>query len=407
MGLFSSAPNKKHIELICDIGNGSIGVALVEYAFGNDISNIIFNERMYSHSNQAKDVENIVSYLGRDLNILLSNVFNFCIEKKIKPARASCFYSSPWFVAQTHMLSVVQAEPITFSESVIRKILEEAEKNFLLDVSSVENPIIGDLVLAERRITSTKLNGYHTHNPIGKKATNIEASLFLSAISNDVAILVQHSIDKIWHKILISNHTLSIASFAMFRNEFNTKGSFLIVNVSDNVTDISLVNDEMLLDIISFPLGKRNIIENIEKKCNIDYGLASSLLSMYSKNEIDSESLDKFKLVIDAVKKDWILHFENACNILTKKNILPTAVHLVCDPKFSALFEESIKKSVIGGYSTADREINVYTISQSIFNKYVKYSTLTTRDFLLEIEVLYINLISDRNEKIIANYVLE
>lgn len=408
MGLFSSCSNKKHIELVCDIGNRTIGVALVEYVFGEKTPNVIFSERISSPDKQVKSLDNTIAIFSKDFNVLLSNVLKSCILNNIKPSRVSCFYSSPWFVSQTHILKIQQAEPVVFCESIIKKMLEEAEKNFLSEDSTKTNSLsTKDLKIIERKITRIKLNGYQTHNPIGKKANTIEAALFLSALPETLISLIEDLIDRLWHRIKIEHHTFPLASFAMLRNEFNTYGSFLIVNIADNVTDISLINDEMLLDTFSFPIGKRNIIESIENACALDYELASSILSMYVKNEIHSDHLERFTKTMESIKKDWTTHFESACNVLTKERPIPEAVYLITDQKILSFFELIIKNCGLGGYTTIDKDLRVYPVLKNIFDKYINYSSSINKDFFLETEVLYINLISSKEERIIDNYSLE
>lgn len=408
MGLFSSCSNKNHTELICDIGNSSIGIALVEYNQNGKTPNIIFSDRVKSPSKQKRNFSDTVIILKRDLEILLTRTFRYCVSKNIKPSHASCFYSSPWYIAQTHILKISQTEQVLFSESILRKILDEAERNFLSDETiKINSTFDNNLVLIERKITRIKLNGYQTHNPIGKKAGMVEASLFLSAISQETNSLVCELINKVWHKIPIQHHTFPLASFAMIKNEFHTFSNFLIIHVADNVTDISLINDEMLLDTFSFPLGSRNIIENIEKDCSLDYELASSMLSMYEKNELHTDHIQVFNKTIDYTKKDLRDHFENAFSVLTKKAILPNVVYLISAKNTLSLLSNVIKEYGLNTHIQEQRELNVYPVSFDLFNKYVTYSTPAHKDFFVEIEASYINLMSSSLEKIIDNYTLE
>lgn len=407
MGLFSSS-NSKHTELICDIGNGSVGLAVVEYAFDSKAPNIIFSERLYSKAVRVENLANTISVFDKNFNALLNNAIKYCSSKNIKLANVSCFYSSPWFVSETHVLKIKPVEPIIFSETIIKKMLEEAEKNFLSTEAIKLNPLeLKDLKLVERRITRIKLNGYPTHSPVGKKTSAIEASLFLSAISEKIISIVETSIDRLWHKIKIQHHTFPLASFAMLRNEFNTHGSFLIAHIADNISDISIVNDEMLQDTFSFPIGKRNIIKSIEKECNLDYELASSAFSMYAKNEIHPEHIARFSGAVESVKKDWLTHFENACTVLTKNTAVPGTIYLIADEKVTPFFETAIKNFGFGSFAMSAKELLIYPVAKNAFNKYITYSLPIHKDFFLETEALYINLISPNQEKIIDNYILE
>ncbi|MEI7513050.1 MAG: hypothetical protein WCJ74_00310 [bacterium] len=408
MGLFSSTSNKKYIELLCDIGNRSVGVALVEYVFDKQTPNIIFSERLFSHSKREKNLENALAVFTKDLNTLLYNALSHSVAKGIKPNKISCFYSSPWFISETHILKVKQLEPITFSQQILSKILKESEQNFLSSKKDQMGALSREsLELTERRVTSIKLNGYNTHNPIGKKAVEVEVSVFLSAILKDTLSTVENSIKHIWQGLNISHHTLPLALFAMLRNTLNTYGSFLLVNTASDITDVSLIHNDILLDTVSFPLGYANIVERIEKECNLDSELASSAFSMYTKNEIHGDHTENFGEAVKSIKKDWTLHFENACSTLMKNTIIPPAVYITAPEKFLTFFESTIKDFGFGGYTTLDRELKVYPVHKDLFNKYITYSEVVYKDFFLETEALYTNLISLKEKKIIDNYILE
>jgi len=408
MGLFSSTSNKKNIELICDIGNRSVGISLVEYVFGVKTPNVIFTDRFYSPYKEVKDIENIISVFSKDLKGLLNNALKHCISLGITPTSVSCFYSSPWYIAQTHILKVKQSEPIVFSKTIMKKILDEGKKSFLSeDIKKEYFFYAKDLRLIENRITQIKLNGYQTNKPFGKKASNVEASVFFGAVPKEIIALVEDVIDHMWHKIKVQHHTFPIASFSLLRNELNITGNFLIVNIADDITDMSFVNDNILLDTISFPLGKRKLIESIENNCNINYELASSALSMYSKKEIYSEQAICIENAIKSSKKDWINHFENSYGILTKKNVLPEIIYLISDDRIAPFFESMLKNLGVGGYTTPDRELRVCLVDKNLFQKYITYSSPIHKDFFLEIEALYLNFISTKDEDIINNYILK
>jgi hypothetical protein len=407
MGLFSSS-NKKYTELICDIGNKSVGIALVEYTFGENTPNIIFSERLYSNSRREKDLENTLSVLTKDLNVLLYNVLSHSVINKIKPDKIYCFYSSPWYVAQTHILKVKQVEPLVFTQQVLNKILEETEHHFLSSKDNKSSSVeTSNLVLAEKRVTNVKLNGYSTHNPFGKKAKEIEVSVFLSAILEETGLLVEDSIKRIWKNIPIEHHTFPVASFSILKTVFNTFGSFLLVHIAGDVTDLSLVHDNKILDTVSFPMGKVSIVERIEKECNLDYELALSAFSMYIKDEIHPENTTRLNQAIDQAKKDWTAHFENSCSLLMKNTIIPPSVYIVASEKTLPFFEKVIKNFGFGGYLSADKELKIYPVTKDLFNKHITYSSPGNKDLFLEIETLYINLISSKEEKIKNNYILE
>lgn len=407
MGLFSLNKPAKHIELICNIGSSSVGVAFVEFVKGLTPS-VLFSERVLFSSFRVDSSSGIQSALLKDFQEVLSRALNHAVEKNIKPAHISCFYSSPWFIAQAHVLKLKQKEPFVFSEKTLKKIIDDGRSKFLFTEGENENTLSSNnTVLIERRITSIKLNGYETHNPFGKKASSAEVSVFHGALSKEGLESVESCIKRVWRGVPLEHHTAALASFAVIRNLYDTQNSFLILHISSGVTDISLVSDGCLLEAMSFPIGKKTITNRLEEACGLDHELARSALSLYIKSKIHEEYSNKLEPIIESVRKDWFTHLEHSFGEILKKNSIPSVLYIVADEDMVSFFESFIQKSGFNSYMLSGYVFQVCPIKSDIFESHVSYVSSAYKDLFVDMEALYLNLVSPVHAVTAGDYLIE
>ena len=394
MGLFSFYKPEKHTELICNIGSSSVGVAFVEFV-KNSTPNVLFSERVSFSSFRVDSSAGIQSALLKDFQDILLSALNHAVDKGIKPTHISCFYSSPWFVAQAHVLKLKQKEPFVFSEKILKKIIDNGKDKFLFTEGKNENPLSSEnTVLVERRITSIKLNGYETHNPFGKEASSAEVSVFHGALSREGLRTVEGCIKRVWRSVPIEHHTAALASFAVIRNLYNVSDSFFILHISSGVTDVSLISKGCLLDTMSFPIGKKTITNRIEEACGLDHELARSALSLYVKGKIHEGHTAKLDTIVESVRKDWFTHLERSFGEMLKNNSIPPILYIVADEDMVSFFESFIQKSGFNSYILSEHTFQVCPIKRDIFDSHVSYISSAYKDLFVDMEALYLDLIS-------------
>ena len=404
MGLFSFNKPVKHIELICDIGSGSVAVAFVEFLKGS-VSNVLFSERIALSALRTDSSEGMHSALSKEFQEVLSQALDHAVAKGIKPAHISCFYSSPWFVAQTHVLKLKQKEPFVFSEEVLKKMIDDGERQF---VSGSENPLSSqDVNLIERRITRIKLNGYETHKPFGKEASSAEISVFLAGISKETMKNVEDCISRMWRGVQIEHHTTALAAFAVIRSFYNTYSSFAVLHISSGVTDVSLISDGCLADTVSFPIGKKTIIKRIEETCGMDHELASSALSLYVKDHAHEEHMSELEVAVDSARKDWFTHLERSFSEILKTTPVPPILYIVADDDMVSFFESFLQKNGFNNYTLSGRVFQVCPVKKDIFSSHTSYTSAAYKDLFVDIEVLYLGLISSTHTITTNRYVIE
>ena len=407
MGLFSFSSNKKtKTELVCDIGSGSVALGIVE--LGNEITpKILYTERISLDVNNFKNSAELESSMGRSLSESLIKVLSYVSAQSIKISHISCFYSSPWFLSETRVLKLNQKEPFFFKPDVLKKMLAHEEKNFSKIGPSESSALdFEDSLIIERQVTHIKLNGYETHNPFNKRVTDVEASIFVGAISSNVLTSVEDYLKRIFRGVKITHHTFPLTSFVSIRNLFEKYSSFVILDISGENTDVTIVNENMLLDTMSYPLGKKNIVRHIEQDCGLDYSLASSALSMYVRSEINSKKDSNLSKVISEVEKDWLTHFENTIVELSKKTPVPSVLCILADEDVLPFFENVIKKNQFGSHILSGHSFQVISMNTKDLDGKVIYDSSVHKDLFIGIESLYVNTLSKEHNLKSKDYII-
>ncbi|MEI6479952.1 MAG: hypothetical protein WCO12_00300 [bacterium] len=405
MGLFSSNRCTKNIELVCDVGSGSVGISLVDTTCTPP--KILFCERIYFTTPRLNATSEI-SVVSNELKEALVLALQHAISQGIKPSHVSCFYSSPWFISQVQVLKLSHSSPSVFSEEVFEKLVTEGENNFMSSKDASNHTSLEDVKIIERRVTQVKLNGYQTHNPFGKKSTTAEVSIFVSALSKKSIETIEESINHVFAGLKIEHHTFVLASGAILRNLFHSNDSFFVFDISDEVTDISLIDNNALFDTMSFPIGTRSIISRIESDCKLDYSLAQSALSMYLKNETHEEQNTLIDSSVDSIRKDWFTQLERSFGGLVKNVAMPPVIYFITDENMIPFFETLFEKNKSYSQTMSEYKFQIIPIKNEMFESHVDFSNPAKKDFFLGLEALYLCMLSPVKDNIVTSgYVVE
>lgn len=382
-------------EIIFDIGSGSIAGSIVVHA-KDQSPYVVYTYRASISHEPAKTLSQFTKSMVSTLELVADMLLKRGIPKlkqeegtSCSIEKISCFYSSPWFISQTKILRLSEREPIVFTQSLLDKIIHDEEKHFAEESKDAQSIFHKDQVrLVEKRITRIRLNGYETHEPFGKQASTIEVSLFLSALSKKVVAEVEEALLRTWRGIKISHHSFALAAFAVLRNMFVNQSSFVIVDVSGEMTDVSFVHDGMLLETLSYPMGRRAVIRKLSQELSIDYGLAKSILALHLKGELHS-SVTKIESVLASSKKDWLTHLEHVLATIVHTTPVPPTLYLLTDADVLPFFESTLTIGSMGDYVLGGKNFRVISVKDSMFESVVRYKPSANKDFFLAVEALY------------------
>ncbi|MCK5059927.1 MAG: hypothetical protein KAR00_02145 [Candidatus Pacebacteria bacterium] len=345
---------KKHKEvvLIFDIGSASVGASFVMLSPKGP--EVLYTKRSAMPIGEHLSSERILASTSIILKELVTVIEKEWIEKskalKIKSKHIKhvlCVFASPWFVSHTKTFHIKKEEPLLVTKKTIEDIVAKERQEFEKTISDSKYASAFDknIELLEHKIIQIKIEGYVTSNPYGKKAKDIELSFFESFISKQILQKFTEIIGQPFGKETIQFHTFSLASYSALNDLFPNEGTFLCMDITGEVTDISLVKNDVLLESMSFPSGRNFLIRTIMKKTNTNPEVALSYTKMHTEKHIEPKIAVVVNEAVKNAKEEWLVYLNDALGDTSKNAVLPRKIFVTVDSDVEPIFIDFLKSS--------------------------------------------------------------
>ena len=397
--IFSLLKKNEKISLLLDIGNGTISAGLVSFVADSKPSLLYLTSIPFTSVEKPNSDKILLS-----MNTLLDEILTLITKKgtsqsyfkgkEVKISSVLVSFSSPWFISRSRNIHLIQENAFIVTRKFIDNIIDTEKKiaeKELID-SKYEHTFNNEIKIIESLIINTKINGYPIEDSIGKKTKIFDASLYMSFVSKEVLDTVYKQIFKHTHiqQENIHIHTFPLISFTVIRDLFSAVDSFLFIDITSEVTDITLVSNNAIIETVSFPSGRNFIIRQIAKKFSVSNEIAESLLHIYKSRAADEETTLNMQSVISDIEKEWSIYFENAFMELSKEAIPPSYVYIMAESDVTALYNDFIKISKADNTSAYRKEINVVNITENTLSGFYNGNKrFLPNDFIAMLAVFY------------------
>ncbi len=365
MSFFSFFNNKQEeLSILLDIGNGSINGAIALFT-RDKLPKIYFTTEVpFSIPLQAN-----AEGLSSEMEVLLDQIIAYLIKTGLKQSglgesrkieKVLITFSSPWFAIKTKHLNLKQDTSFLVSRDFLKDLIEKEEQSFKKELMGDDADISYKVV--EKSIVHTKINGYELQDTLDRKTKNFDAYLCLSVIGKSTIDIVEKVILKNMHISLDRTHihTFPVASFIVIRDIFSANENFVIMDITAEVTDMTLVEDNVVIKSISIPSGKNFIIRQIAKKFDTSTEIAESKLRLYVEEKLDPETTTHVQEILLDVEKEWSIYLDNAVQELAPQKSIPSTVYLTVDSDVAPIYKDFL--SLIKADATADFRKNMNLI---------------------------------------------
>ena len=163
--------------------------------------------------------------------------------------------------------------------------------------------------MLERDVTNVTINGYSLKNPFNKKVNKLEVSFYASFVDEKLVEDIKETIKKNIHisKINFKTHTLN--KFNVIRNAFLNVANYISIDVTENYTDVFIVQNNSLIYRKMFNSGYQNIIDEISEKCSMHPQIVESEIKMSALGELKNTCKPEIEQGILEQKKKWVSLF--------------------------------------------------------------------------------------------------
>lgn len=253
---------KKENILIFDIGSASVGGAVVTLE-KDEKPTVVFSTRSQMAFQEELDFKHFV-------HSMLTVLLNVGMElrsggiPKIEGGidRVLCVLSSPWYISQTKVFDINKDKSFKITDDLLNDLIQEAKKSHGKDAVQVE----GNPVFIEESIIQSKINGYPVDDSSGHETDHLDITIYTAIMSLDVHERIKKMINKVFNVDDFIFKSFTSASYGVIRDLFQKEKNFLLVDVSGEMTNVSVIHDTVLHDSASFPIGHNFYTRSIQKE---------------------------------------------------------------------------------------------------------------------------------------------
>jgi hypothetical protein len=159
-------------------------------------------------------------------------------------------------------------------------------------------------------------------------------------MSKNVMEKVREVLEKVFHADTIAFHSFALASFLTIRDLFYNDDNFILVDISGEISDVSIVYNDILYETVSFPLGRNSVVRELQKEEKMLPEEAHSALRLSAEGALAPPAAG----AVTRIEKKWLDALKEALRSLGGDLPLPQKMFVTADRDVSSWFERTLKK---------------------------------------------------------------
>ncbi|MBK5215301.1 MAG: hypothetical protein JJE53_00625 [Candidatus Pacebacteria bacterium] len=345
MGFIFSSQKKERVVAIFDIGSGSVGGALVKIPANNQGIPIIIKSVPNNEIKFSKDL-NFNSLLKNMTSALYLTAHSLYLKKSGAPDEIFCVMSSPWYLSETRIIKMTRDKPFLFNKRLADDLINKEITSFYEIYKNKYGNSEGSPEILDKNIMNVSLNGYKIIDPLGKRGKSLEISMFISLSPKLCLDSIRNTLSRVHHHIDVNFSSFTVATYLAVRDKYINQDSYLLLDISGEITDVGIVSDGVLKAVLSFPFGKRTFYNQICSKLEIELRDAKELFKLYRSNSLSIDYRKKVEPVFKSIEKSWNESFYQCIASLPKTLMLPNTIFLTADNDIKNWFADVLRNEV-------------------------------------------------------------
>lgn len=393
MSPFSFATHKPYTSVaLVDIGSTSVGAALArlsEKADGVSLPTVVWCRRKEIPFQQTVDPEHFFQRISGALKTVLGAMST---EAKESPQAVFCTFSSPWHVAQTRIAKSTFLQPSVVTPQIVDSLVGAEVAAFEAAYASpMSAESSGHAALLEQKIMRVRLNGYTVEKPYGKSAQEVEVALYISMSPQFFLDEVNRFIGEVFHRGIDQYHSLAFVSFSALRDIFPEREHFLMCDIGGEITDLSLIKNNLLVETVSFPKGRMALMRKAVSLLKRQPEEVLSMLTLHFEGLRGEDALSpKLNEIIEQGRKEWLEAFYAAMTELRSRNFLANDIEITAPPLVRQWIGSALSSATHSLGVAGDVKLNTHFIEASFLRKFVLFQDATRQfDAFLGLEAVF------------------
>lgn len=352
MGFLFGLNKKEQTVAIFDIGSGSVGGAIVRIPLlENKIPTIIKSVRNEIKTETNLDFDVFMKNMLSALNLTADALYHLKVGS---PDKIVCVLASPWYLSETRVVKMEKEKSFTFTKRLADDLIQKEISGFRDNYKNKYGSLDSIPEMIEQQTMSVSLNGYAIEDPLGRKCKLLEMDMVISLAPKLFLDKIRQTLSKTYHHKNISFSSFTVATYLAVRDKYVTPDSYLLLDISGEITDVGIVTKGVLKSVLSFPFGKKTFFKYMCTKLEIELRDAKELFKLYSEDDLSVPFKKKVEPLFKSIENSWGEAFSKCLSTLPRILILPSTIFLTADNDIKNWFvnvlqdEENIQSMVSG-----------------------------------------------------------
>ncbi len=260
--------------LVIEIESGSVACALVLINPAHAVCPTI---KYYERSNFSYDPKNAGENSRDFFNLLFGTIEKTVttvfkqIKKDERPVAIHCFSGSPLYLSQTRHLHLAEEIPFKVTAKLVKGLIDDQLAS-AMEIFPFVNPVLGndEIEIIESKLVKIYLNGYEVADPYKLKAKKLELVHFSSLASSKIIKRIELILSGFYPELTPSWHSIAFALFNGITVNPKSLPNMIIVSTGGLNTEIIVIKDRVINEIVSVPFGEGSVAQGREQKLNIE-----------------------------------------------------------------------------------------------------------------------------------------
>jgi hypothetical protein len=396
---FNLKGDGQELGLLIGIGNGSISSGLALFEPEKEPHLLLVQTKPFTileKPEPAQLLENLSLLLSANLQeILIRASTQKIIHKKGKNlSRILISFSAPWFISKLKEFKIEEKRAFMLSGGFLERITSKEKSIFEQELSQSKTNDAKKFSVIETSMVTTVVNGQEVPDAIDREANLFEGSIYLSAVEEGLEKKVLDIVERETHIPLkkVMAHTFPLISFSVIQNYLTKESSYIILDITGETTEITLIAKNTIAGTASFAFGRHSIIRYIAKSLNVSLEIAASNLNLFMLNKSNDAAITSIGGILVFAENEWNKYLDDALRSLSAGNTLPKKVYVTTTSDTAMIFLDFLKLGKTKASMNWRENLDVVYINEETFSSHLTITPGVLEDEFISILALFYNL---------------
>lgn len=383
-----SRKKSKDFFAVFDISSGSVAGAHIQNRFKLE-DKLLVAACVRSEMLVQEDIKphvflnNMISKLDEVINRVQKANSNI-------PEFTQVILSAPWYFLKMRTITHQKTDgSFVCTKKLVESLVAEHITGIVSELSSKKDLFDQDYIVVEKQLSNIKLNGYAVESPYGKKASSLEFSLIVTLTPKIVFDKITQSIRRAYATRKVGFTTTHFSTLVVLRNIKNMEES-VIIDVGEEITDVSFIKKNTLIFEHSFPLGTFGLYKILSEKKNFHINESIALLESFRLQKLTPTISESIEKIINTFSEDWQKNLRQLIEISEYGFCLPAQIVILGDPRFEILLTQAIESDPFIRYSCAHTKPQVSFVNEALISSDIKNIDETPLDVPVAMAALFV-----------------